>query len=75
MKTSIYLPAQEEHLKPQSVRDANQKRRTTMNSRDAEYDDEVFKRMLEMSKNETKTSAESTRGSRRKRDSSEGSDE
>lgn len=77
MKTSIYLPAQDEHLKPQAIKDANQKRRTTMNSRDAEYDDEVFKRMLEISKQDLKSTGDHHgRGSRgRKRGSSEGSDE
>lgn len=77
LKTSIYLPAQEEPTpsKP-SAKETNQKRRTTMNSRDAEYDDEVLKRMLEVSKLEAKANAESNRGSRgRKRGTSEGSDE
>lgn len=48
-----------------------------MNSRDAEYDDEVFKRMLEVSKQETNVNPDSSvRNSRgRKRGSSEGSEE
>lgn len=48
-----------------------------MNSRDAEYDDEVFRRMLEVSKQETKVNPDSSvRNSRgRKRGTSEGSDE
>jgi len=46
-----------------------------MNSRDAEYDDEVLKRMLEVSKHETKTNGESGSRRGRKRGSSEGSDE
>lgn len=75
LKTSIYLPAQAELLKP-SAKEITHKRRTTMNSRDAEYDDEVFKRMLEVSKQETKVNPDSSRASRgRKRGTSEDSDE
>ncbi|KAF8248146.1 hypothetical protein K440DRAFT_626790 [Wilcoxina mikolae CBS 423.85] len=76
LKTSIYLPAQDELPKP-SAKDMNHKRRTTMNSRDAEYDDEVFRRMLEVSKQETKVNPDSSvRNSRgRKRGTSEGSDD
>jgi hypothetical protein len=78
LKTSIYLPAQEEEPTPSkpSAKETNQKRRTTMNSRDAEYDDEVSKRMLEVSKQEARANAESNRGARgREGGSSEGSDE
>jgi len=46
-----------------------------MNSRDAEYDDEVLKRMLEVSKHETKPNGETGSRRGRKRGSSEGSDE
>ncbi|KAI5856251.1 hypothetical protein BZA05DRAFT_196648 [Tricharina praecox] len=73
-KTSVYLPAQEEPPKP-TAKEVSHKRRTTMNSRDAEYDDEVLKRMLEVSKHETKTNGDSGSRRGRKRGSSEGSDE
>ncbi|CCX32358.1 hypothetical protein FPQ18DRAFT_256326 [Pyronema domesticum] len=76
LKTSIYLPAQDE-LPKAPAKDLAQKRRTTMNSRDAEYDEVVFQRMLEESKRDVKanpdTSVRNSRG--RKRGSSEGSDE
>jgi hypothetical protein len=77
MPISTYLPAQAEPPKPIHSKEATHKRRTTMNSRDAEYEEEMFQKMLEISKQETKAgdSTRSTNGRNRKRGSSQGSDE
>lgn len=82
MKTSIYIQVstpmterEKERERKASQAKENQKRRTTMNSRDAEYDDEVLKRMIELSKQEAKAeTARSTRG-RKRGSSDEGSEE
>ncbi|RPB05268.1 hypothetical protein L873DRAFT_1664154 [Choiromyces venosus 120613-1] len=77
MRTSLYLPVHSEPSSPINNKEIPHKRRTTMNSRDAEYDDAILKKVLEESKND-KLSGSSTRGTSsrsRKRGTSEGSDE
>ncbi|KAI5843448.1 hypothetical protein DFP73DRAFT_478906 [Morchella snyderi] len=77
MRTSLYLPTQSEPTSPINSKEQPHKRRTTMNSRDAEYDDALLKKVLEESKHD-KASGSSTRGTSsrgRKRGTSEGSDE
>jgi len=78
-KTSLYLPLHAETSpieSPPNHKDmTSTKRRSTMNSRDAAYDEAVLQRVLEESKSEAKASSSrgGTRG--RKRGSSEGSEE
>ncbi|KAF8429136.1 hypothetical protein EV426DRAFT_209822 [Tirmania nivea] len=78
-KTSLYLPLHVETSpveSPQSHKDmTSTKRRSTMNSRDAAYDEAVLQRVLEESKSDARASSSrgGTRG--RKRGSSEGSEE
>jgi len=77
MRASLYLPVHSEPSSPINNKEIPHKRRTTMNSRDAEYDDAILKKVLEESKND-KLSGSSTRGTSsrsRKRGTSEGSDE
>ncbi|KAF8463842.1 hypothetical protein BDZ91DRAFT_293126 [Kalaharituber pfeilii] len=77
-KTSLYLPLHQEASPTESTqhyKDMPTKRRSTMNSRDAAYDEAVLQRVLEESKSDAKLSSSrnGTRG--RKRGTSEGSDE
>ncbi|PUU74134.1 hypothetical protein B9Z19DRAFT_1103607 [Tuber borchii] len=76
MRTSLYLPVHSEPSSPINNKEIPHKRRTTMNSRDAEYDDAILKKVLEESKNDKLSgSSRGTSSRSRKRGTSEGSDE